>query len=85
MLTRLFTFLRPVRISPDLSYRLCELADDCDQLHRMVTTSPLWWADPECNWIPILSRFYRLSSPAATRAVRDTPGAINARGLEDGA
>lgn len=34
MLTRLFPFLDPAHITPDLSRRLRALADDCDRLER---------------------------------------------------
>ena len=31
---------------------------------RMMMTSPLWFADPEGNWVRTLSRYYRLGPPA---------------------
>jgi hypothetical protein len=30
----------------------------------MIITSPLWFVDPEGNWIRTVSRFYRLGPPA---------------------
>lgn len=114
MLTRLFPFLDPAHIAPDLAFRLRALADDCDRLElgrpvspillqsapllegwvpaltaqglhligqasghprqgdRMVMTTPLWFADPDGNWVRTLSRFYRLGTPADPNDVRRT-------------
>jgi hypothetical protein len=111
MLTRLFPFLDPAYISPNLSRRLHLLADDCERLRsgrgvparlldqapllrdwvpvwtrsdlhlagyaqghpllgdRAIITSPLWWADPEGQWVRSLSRFYRLGPPADAKDV----------------
>lgn len=40
MLTRLFPFLDPAHVTPDLSRRLRALADDCDRLERGRPVSP---------------------------------------------
>jgi hypothetical protein len=37
---------------------------------RMVMTTPLWFADPDGNWVRTLSRFYRLGTPADPNDVR---------------
>jgi hypothetical protein len=41
MLTRLFPFLDPTHVTPDLGRRLRALADDCDRLERGRPVSPL--------------------------------------------
>jgi hypothetical protein len=41
MLTRLFPFLDPARITPDLARRLRALADDCDRLELGRPVSPI--------------------------------------------
>ena len=39
---------------------------------RSVTSSPVWFADPDGNWVRTLSRFYRLGLPAGPGDVRRT-------------
>ena len=39
---------------------------------RSVISSPVWFADPDGNWIRTLSRFYRLGLPAGPGDVRRT-------------
>jgi hypothetical protein len=41
MLTRLFPFLDPTHVTPDLGRRLRALADDCDRLERGRSVSPV--------------------------------------------
>jgi len=37
---------------------------------RIVMTTPLWFADPDGNWVRTLSRFYRLGPPANPDDIR---------------
>ena len=39
---------------------------------RSVISSPVWFADPDGNWVRTLSRFYRLGLPAGPGGVRRT-------------
>jgi hypothetical protein len=39
---------------------------------RSVISSPVWFADPDGNWVRTLSRFYRLGLPAGPDGVRRT-------------
>jgi hypothetical protein len=50
---------------------------------RRVMTTPLWWADPDGNWVRSLSRFYRLGPAADARDVRPMFDSSQAAGSED--
>jgi len=64
MLTRLFPYLDPARISLDLSRRLHILADDCERLRldRDVPTKILHRAALLQDWVPV-------STPAGLRLI----------------
>jgi hypothetical protein len=51
--------------------------------NRMVMTTPLWWADPDCRWARTLSRFYRLGPPADPEVVRRHRELVGSDGSED--
>ncbi len=53
---------------------------------RMTVTSPLWFADPDGNWVRTLSRFYRLGPPGNPDDLRDilTRAAGSDAGEDDG-
>lgn len=57
MLTRLFPFLDPTHITPDLALRLRALADDCDRLERGRAVSPtvLQKAPLLTDWVPAIT------------------------------
>lgn len=57
MLTRLFPFLDPAHITPDLALRLRALADDCDSLERRRPVSPnlLQKAPLLTDWVPAVT------------------------------
>lgn len=57
MLTRLFPFLDPAHITPDLSRRLRALADDCDRLERGRPVPPvvLQKAPLLTDWAPAIT------------------------------
>jgi hypothetical protein len=57
MLTRLFPFLNPAHITPDLSRRLRALADDCDRLElgRPVSPTLLQRAPLLEDWVPAVT------------------------------
>ncbi|MEH2524197.1 MULTISPECIES: DUF6634 family protein [unclassified Bradyrhizobium] len=50
---------------------------------RRVMTSPLWWADPDGEWVRTLSRFYRLGSPADANDIGRLFDSSEAAGSED--
>jgi hypothetical protein len=51
---------------------------------RAVATSPVWFADPDGNWIRTLSRFYRLGPPADPDNIRRILTSVAAGGDDDG-
>lgn len=51
---------------------------------RMVMTTPLWFADPDGNWIRTLSQFYRLGPPADPEDIRRIPTSSATGCDEDG-
>ena len=57
MLTRLFPFLDPTHVTPDLGRRLRDLADDCDRLERGRPVSPalLQKAPLLEDWVPAIT------------------------------
>jgi hypothetical protein len=57
MLTRLFPFLDPTHVTPDLGRRLRALADDCDRLERGRPVPPvlLQKAPLLTDWVPALT------------------------------
>jgi hypothetical protein len=57
MLTQLYPFLDPVRITADLAPRLRALADDCDHLalHPRVSPALLRGTPRLEQWLPVLS------------------------------
>jgi hypothetical protein len=57
MLTRLFPFLDPTHVTPDLGRRLRVLADDCDHLERGRPVPPvlLQKAPLITDWVPALT------------------------------
>jgi hypothetical protein len=57
MLTRLFPFLDPTHVTPDLGHRLRALADDCDRLERGRPVPPvlLQKAPLITDWVPALT------------------------------
>lgn len=57
MLTRLFPFLDPTYITPDLAPRLRALAGDCDRLERGRAVSPtvLQKAPLLTDWVPAIT------------------------------
>ena len=57
MLTRLFPFLDPTHVTPDLRRRLRDLADDCDRLERgrSVSPAPLQKAPLLEDWVPAIT------------------------------
>lgn len=57
MLTRLFPFLDPAHVTPDLGRRLRALADDCDRLERgrPVPPSVLQKAPLLTDWAPAIT------------------------------
>jgi hypothetical protein len=57
MLTRLFPFLDPAYVTPDLGRRLRALADDCDRLERGRSVSPalLQKAPLLEDWVPAIT------------------------------
>jgi hypothetical protein len=57
MLTRLFPFLDPAHVTPDLGRRLRALADDCDRLERGRPVSPalLQKAPLLEDWVPAIT------------------------------
>jgi len=57
MLTRLFPFLDPTHVTPDLGRRLRALADDCDRLEhgRPVPPVLLQKAPLITDWVPALT------------------------------
>jgi hypothetical protein len=57
MLTRLFPFLDPTHVTPDLGRRLRALADDCDRLERGRPAPPvlLQKAPLLTDWVPALT------------------------------
>lgn len=57
MLTSLFPFLDPTHITPDLSRRLRDLADDCDHLELGCSVPPLLRQAPLLeDWAPVLTQ-----------------------------
>jgi hypothetical protein len=56
MLTRLFPFLDPARIKPDLATRLRRLADDCEHLEAGLPVSQLELTEAPLleDWAPTL-------------------------------
>ena len=64
MLTRLFPYLDPARISLDLSHRIHVLADDCERLRldQDVPTKILHRAPLLQDWVPV-------STPAGLRLI----------------
>jgi hypothetical protein len=57
MLARLFPFLDPTHVTPDLGRRLRALADDCDRLERGRPVPPvlLQKAPLLTDWVPALT------------------------------
>jgi hypothetical protein len=57
MLTRLFPFLDPAHVTPDLSRRLRALADDCDRLEhgRPIPPVVLQRAALLTDWVPAIT------------------------------
>ena len=57
MLTRMFPFLDPAHVTPDLSRRLRALADDCDRLERGRRVPPvvLQKAPLLTDWAPAIT------------------------------
>lgn len=57
MLTRLFPFLHPAHMTPDLAVRLRTLADDCNRVERGRAVSPnmLQKAPLLTDWIPAVT------------------------------
>ncbi|WP_076860735.1 DUF6634 family protein [Bradyrhizobium mercantei] len=56
MLTSLFPFLDPAHISPNLSRRLRDLADDCDRLELRRSVSELLKQAPLLeDWVPVVT------------------------------
>jgi hypothetical protein len=51
---------------------------------RAVATSPVWFADPDGNWIRTLSRFYRLGPPADPEDIRRILNPVAAGDDDDG-
>ncbi|WGS18639.1 MULTISPECIES: DUF6634 family protein [unclassified Bradyrhizobium] len=57
MLTQLFPFLDPSHVTPDLSGRLRDLADDCNRLELGRSVLPLLKQAPLLDdWVPVLTR-----------------------------
>jgi hypothetical protein len=57
MLTRLFPFLDPAYVTPDLGRRLRALADDCDRLERGRPVSPVLLQKAPLleDWVPAIT------------------------------
>jgi hypothetical protein len=56
MLTRLFPFLDPAHVAPDLSRRLRALADDCDCIERGRPVPPVLQMAPLLtDWVPAIT------------------------------
>ena len=51
--------------------------------NRMIMTTPLWCADPDCRWARTLSRFYRLGPPADPEVARRLRELAGSDGSED--
>ncbi|HZV04659.1 MAG TPA: DUF6634 family protein [Gemmataceae bacterium] len=64
MLTRLFPFLHPAHIKPDLTFRLRRLAEDCGRLELGVPVSQL-----ELNKAPLLEDWGPTVTPQGLRLV----------------
>jgi hypothetical protein len=64
MLTRLFHFLNPARIKPDLAARLRALADDCERLELGLPVSQLL-----LNEAPLLEDWSPTVTPQGLRLV----------------
>lgn len=69
MLTRLFPFLHPARIKPDLPTRLRRLADDCERLELGLPVSQL-----ELNGAPLLEDWAPTITPQGLRLVGHATG-----------
>jgi hypothetical protein len=57
MLTQMFDFLDPARITVDLARRLRALADDCDRLELAQTVSPILLQSAPLleDWVPVVT------------------------------